>query len=204
MIQPVITVDERQVEELQRILKDLPERMIPRAIRSAINRSVTRLRSRMVKSAATIYRVKQKTLRERVWGSKAKRSLVGRVKAGSVGWPLGDFSPKQTDQGVTAKVYGGRTVVRDAFMAKMPRSGHEGVWKRRTRKRLPIYEARTPSLTETLRRHAMVEPLARDAQETFEAELYRYANHLAEKHGIKASAAEAGLSSDDLRALGAK
>lgn len=60
--------------------------------------------------------------------------------------PLIEFGARQTRQGVrAAKPWGRSQVFKSAFIATMP-SGHRGVFRRRTKRRLPIKEMMGPSI----------------------------------------------------------
>ena len=144
MVMPTITVDERQLKELNDLLGDMPKE-VDKITRRAINYATRSVRTQMVKRVAKHIGMKQKTIRGRAWQNKAKLRLVGSVRAGKFGWPFGKLSHRQTKQGVSVKLYGKRRLIPGAFIAKV--GDHEGVFVRKGRKRLPIREPRTPSLT---------------------------------------------------------
>jgi hypothetical protein len=60
--------------------------------------------------------------------------------------PLIDFTTRQTNQGVrAAKPWGHAQVFHNTFYATM-KSGHRGIFRRETRRRLPIHEMMGPSI----------------------------------------------------------
>lgn len=186
-----ISIDERSMREVRELLQGY-ENMIPRVIRRAINRTLSRVRTKMVKDAANATGMKQKVLRSRIWRNLARRQFFGKVRAGAAGWPLSLFEPREIDvpgrlgkasvvrRGVTVKIFGKRTVAEGAFMARMP-TGHEGVFVRRTPERLPIKEARTPSLSFILETHGLVPGLLTFGQSVFNAELIDAAEYYQER-----------------------
>ena len=131
-----LQIDERQLKELQRIFADAPKN-IPKVMYRAINRSLTTMRSRIVKIAAKRLGVKAKIVRKRTWIRKANRKqLFGRIRTGAWGWPYMDFDAQQVATGVRVKMRR-REVLESAFIAIMP-SGHESVFKRAGSQPLPI------------------------------------------------------------------
>ena len=102
--------------------------------------------------------------RKRIRVSIVRRMLdvraAGGSKVESMAWTLnvrGDFVPlssfphRQTRRGVSvATTPGQRKLVGGAFAAKMPRSGHEGIFVRRGAARLPIRELLGPRPVDVL------------------------------------------------------
>jgi hypothetical protein len=135
-----IQVNQWQMMSLERLLRDVP-RGVNRVLSRAINKTLTTLRSRLVKSVSAASSVKQKTLRGDVQIQKATLgSLWGRLRLRGKGIPLRDMEPRQTAIGVSVRgKHGSRFEISHAFIATMP-SGHIGVWKRVRTSRLPIRE----------------------------------------------------------------
>jgi len=144
-----IAPDAEQMRRLEQFFGDMPK-VLDRILKNAINRAVRKARSEMVKRSAKALGARQKTVRRRTWISRATaRRLIGRARAGRIGFPLAEFSPRQTNKGVVVRLRGERALHEHAFIATMP-YGHRGVFRRRGRARLPIQELRTESLTEII------------------------------------------------------
>lgn len=82
----------------------------------------------------------------------------------------GPYPSRGQGRGVSYKGEGGRKRIGDAFIARMS-SGHEGVFKRKRRSRLPIRELYGPSIGRVFAKH-QPEVMAR-AQEQITKELER-------------------------------
>ena len=71
----------------------------------------------------------------------SKQRLIWRMQVSGAPVPLAEYPHRQVKSGVSVEVnVGRRKLVRSAFVATM-KSGHEGIFKRRGKKRLPIAEA---------------------------------------------------------------
>jgi len=157
-----IVVSEGSWDILESTLKELPF-LMPKVLRRAINRTVRHINSQMVKTGAKALGIKQKIIRQRVWKSTARRSLRGRVRAGAVGWPVSLLAPKHRKAGVSVRLGGRRQVLEGTFLARM-KSGHDDVYRRKGRARLPIAIVRTRSLTLALESAGLTDELVRDGQ----------------------------------------
>lgn len=119
----------------------------PVAVARALNRTIESSRTQAVRSiSADLGGIRQKNIRDAMDLTKAtpgKPEAALHVTGRRL--PLMAFGARQTTEGVTYKLPTGRNFVRSAFIAIM-RSGHQGVFKRRTLKRLPIDELHGPSL----------------------------------------------------------
>jgi len=164
------------VVALNREIEEFPK-LIPRVMKRAINRTTRHVRSQMVKRAARAMKIKQKILKSRAWQTKAKKHMFGRVRAGAVGWPLILLKPRLTRKGVSVRLEGKRQVLERGFIATMP-SGHEGVYERVGRPRLPIREMRTRSLTDVIRAQGLEPEIRRLADERLQKELREGADYL--------------------------
>jgi hypothetical protein len=77
--------------------------------------------------------------------------LEWRMDVSGKPMPLSSLSPRQTSKGVSVSINAGkRVLIRSAFEAKMP-SGHEGVFMRAGKGRLPIRELFTSRITDVFR-----------------------------------------------------
>lgn len=136
------TFDDREVRKM---LKDLGRKM-PRVAAKTLNKGAVSVRSVAVKEIAGATGIKQKAIRTNTYIQRATRSrLVSAVVAKGKAIPLIHSGARQTKKGVTAKTGRGRRLYKSAFITTMP-SGHKGVFRRKSRKRLPIREMYGPSV----------------------------------------------------------
>lgn len=143
-----VTVDERSFREAAHILRAVP-RAVPRVFRRAINRTVdmaaTDLKRRVGKQITT----KKGEIAKGISKKKATyTNLTGSIgtkafRPGLLAFP----GTKQTKHGVRYRLSrtAGRKTIEHGFIATMP-SGHRGVFVRGGPSRLPIREARGPSI----------------------------------------------------------
>lgn len=81
--------------------------------------------------------------------------------------PLVAYPHRQTKKGVSVEVNRGkRTLVKGAFIATL-RSGHEGVFRRRTKARLPIFELLGSRPVDALLHKGEAEAVAMRGQQSF-------------------------------------
>ncbi len=124
----------------------------PIAIARALNRTGATARTAMVREVSRDLGLQQKAIRDQFLSSDARPDkLVFRLSTTGKRIPLYDFKARGPmpsrgrGRGVTAKLPGGAGSYPNAFIARM-RSGHLGVFQRRGKARLPIYELMGPSL----------------------------------------------------------
>ena len=117
------------------------ESQIKKASVRALNKTALWLKGKSVKALSEQSGVQQKHLRKRLQVIKANsRSLKAFVLANTMGVKASRLGKmKQTAQGVRV----GKHSFDGAFIAKMP-TGHTGVFKRKTKQRLPIKEMFVP------------------------------------------------------------
>lgn len=125
--------------------------------------------------------------------------LYAAVSVSSERLPLTLFSPEQTATGVAYRLRGGQGFVPHAFLATM-RSGHQGVFRRRSLERperrgrkgswLPIDELRGPSLGRAFIAPRMVDMLHGVVRREFPVKLAREVENLS-RAPVAATRAEA-------------
>ncbi len=181
-----VKVPDKQIKEIRGMLHGLPKalpKVIVRAINKVANKSKTFIIRRITKAVA----IKQADLRRRnvrmtraTWSRWLARIVVsgGRI-------PLTKFGARQTKRGVTYRIQRGgkRGRIERGFIARMP-SGHEGVFVRqRSRGRLPIGEARGPSVPAVMENIPELQPGALDekASADLEIEVVRQADIFLER-----------------------
>ncbi len=120
-----------------------------RAMQAASTRSV-RQRKRL-----KVARVK-KGLKLTFPQGKELADLVWRMDVSGAPIPLGEFPHSQTRKGVTVAVNNGaRKLIRSAFVATL-KSGHEGVFMRRGKGRLPIDEKFSTRISDVFKDEGMI------------------------------------------------
>lgn len=144
--------------DLQRAIVALGDRSA-KAVARALNRSAVSTRTVMQRLVRDDVKLKSRDVGDQMRVEKARPTqdgLQARVIISGARIPLFDFGARQTARGVSANTGGGRKVYKGSFIATM-KSGHKGVFERKTRgkgsKRLPIIEKFGPSLPHVFMKH---------------------------------------------------
>lgn len=139
-----VTVDERSFKEAAHILRAVP-RAVPRVFRRAIGRTVDMAATDLKRRVGTQITAKKSEIAKGI--SKKKSTFSGSIGAKPFRPGLIAFSAKQIKHGVSYRISrtAGRKTIEHGFIATMP-SGHRGVFARGRETRLPIREARGPSI----------------------------------------------------------
>ena len=113
----------------------------PRAGASALNKMATQAKTEASRRVRARYNIKKSDLDSNFKMKRANiNHLESSVTASGKRLPLIDFGARQRKVGVSVMVIRGqRKVVAHAFITTM-RSGHEGVFRRTGKERLPIQE----------------------------------------------------------------
>jgi len=140
-----VTVDERSFKEAAHILRAVP-RAVPRVFKRAIGRTVDMAATDLKRRVSKHITARKGDIAKGI--SKKKTTFYGSVGAkpyrpGLLAFP----GTKQTKHGVSYRLSrtAGRKRIEHGFIATMP-SGHRGVFARGGPSRLPIREARGPSI----------------------------------------------------------
>lgn len=122
---------------MRRDLRRVRGSIVPRVTARALNRAARSTRTQATREIGREFRIKAKLIRDRIaLGRAVFRDLTARIFAIIAPLPMILLNPRQTRSGVSAR--GGHQVP-GGFIARMP-SGHRGVFKRQSRRRLPIVE----------------------------------------------------------------
>jgi hypothetical protein len=144
-----------------RAMQLAPARVL-RATMRAMNRAGTTGRAEMARLVAKDMGMKVSAAKDAIIIEKAMPDKLSvRLAASRMRLPLMDFQARQTARGVTFRGVAGRQLVPSAFLATVKgplpsgvtSSGHEGVFKRRGKKRLPIYQLFGVSIGKVFERH---------------------------------------------------
>lgn len=122
------------------LFSDISDSIIDQAKVSAINKSLTIMRTAVRKQVSAETGVPSKRVGKRVHVKKAKKKTpVGRLWFGTYAIKAIELGAKQLKSGVSHQGPGGRVKKPHAFITTM-KSGHRGVYQRTTKSRLPIKE----------------------------------------------------------------
>lgn len=153
--------------------KKIPK-AIARAVAKAGATALRDMRSEAVKRVRRMKRLKVKAVREALILRKSRASEnIGRMQFGidveGKPVPLSAYPHRQTNKGVSVAVnVGRRSLVVSGFVARM-RSGHEGIFKRRSKARLPIDEKLGSRPVDALLHRGEADGVLARGQKSFEA-----------------------------------
>lgn len=143
-----VKVDERSFKEAAHILRAVP-RAVPRVFRRALNRTVDMAATDLKRRVGAQITVKKGKIAKGISKKKASyANLTSSIGAKPFRPGLLDFpGTKESRHGVRYRISrtAGRKTIEHGFIATMP-SGHRGVFARGQPTRLPIREARGPSI----------------------------------------------------------
>lgn len=149
-----ITRDTASFDRIDVVLRTLGA-SVPTAGSRALNRAALAGRTVMVKGIAQDLGVKQAALKSIIFTkaatqTKLESKIVCAPKASRRGIALRDLNPSGPEpsrgKGGGVRVQADPRQYPHAFLATMPKSGHRGVFARKTTKRLPIQELFTRPL----------------------------------------------------------
>lgn len=152
----------------------------------ALNRTLQQVRTVATRAVAEDLGITQKAVRDGLRLQQASRGdLRASIHVSGQRIPLIQFRARQTSRGVAYRLPGGRSDAPGAFIATM-KSGHRGVFRRRSRPRLPIDELRGPSLPHVFTQRRIDQAMRDTATRVFPDNL---AHEI--EHASRSSAADA-------------
>ena len=122
---------------------------IERAQSAAANRTATSTRAFFSKETRKEVNVKAARLKKATRIRRAKpANPIALIDVSGQHIPLIDMGARQTRRGVTVRKYklSARVLLSSSFIQTMPKSGYRGVFRRRSRRRLPIDQQFGPSI----------------------------------------------------------
>lgn len=145
------------------------------ALRRSLNRAGKAMETQTIREVRNEVTLKARDVR------KAIRRPTLRAGSGSAAVeigvslrpvPIASFQARQVRKGVSVKIKksGGRKVIPRTFKATM-KSGHEGVYRRKTNKRLPIQELFSTSAGSTIREREILRRIQARGSEQFRKDL---------------------------------
>lgn len=167
-----VHIDAETMERVEALLAEVPKGA-ERAFSNAINRGLSKVKTRAFREVKQVYTVQSSALSSATnttVKSASTGDLAGHVHFAGYEIPLYKFSvtPKRPGTGkrVSATMKrGGGAVYDDAFIAEM-KNGHTGVFRRETRKHLPISEYMGLSAAHMVGETTVAEKLQEEAQKT--------------------------------------
>lgn len=155
-----ITLDPKDVDGLLKDLAGIKAGLQRPAVNRALNRTATTARTSLLKKAREkMPALKSKTIRERFItmtpagerGSTAAQVNVSRKRIGLIYLGARPNTPGTRPKGgVSVQPFTRRYTIVGSFVARMPRTGHVGVFTRTGAARLPIEEAELPAIATAL------------------------------------------------------
>ena len=152
---------------------------IDKAHVQALNRTASGIKTYTGSSKGPVkaeLNIKTSAIRRHMTVLKAtKTGRVAKVRIAGRPVPIIEVAARQTKKGVSVKVkgQGARKLLKGAFIATMD-SGHTGVFIRKHKTRLPIYEVFTTTVTQALRGHGVAKLIYREVGRRYQKE-YRAA-----------------------------
>jgi len=131
----------------------------PLVMARALNRAILSGQTAMVKTIGADTGIAAKNIKREIRIDKAQRTRpVAAIEIVGRRIPLIAFSARGPEpsrgrgRGVSYRLLGGRGRISNAFIATMP-SGHRGVFRRKTKRRLAIFELHGPSIPHVFEKH---------------------------------------------------
>jgi hypothetical protein len=165
----------------------------------ALNRTLTGIKTDIVKEVRTEWNIKAGDLRKAVKLERARpNNLLGlAIVSGRERVPLFAFSPrpktpfgagigKRPKVGPSIMMKRGRRItLKGAFVQTIPRSGHTSIFKREGASRLPINKMTGPYIAQMLKTPGVNQRINAQAQERFRKNLAHDIEFEIQKQGLK-------------------
>ena len=175
-------MDHRLIREVQERLGSFSKKA-PNVLASSINRTVTNISSNVTKEVRKDYNVKAGEIKATLSKTKASRSsLSGIVKSRGELIPLDRFkvSPRsvQPKRKKPIKIAVKKGSMKDAIGAFVAEINGTKVFKRETKKRLPIKRLFGPSIPQMIGNQTRIENINREGYEMFNRRLDHEINRI--------------------------
>jgi hypothetical protein len=172
-----------RAQDLHRALRELREQS-PRAVTRALNRTIESVQTQAGREVAAETGLPVRKVRASMRVIRATFStLRAALQVRGVRIPLIEFHARQTRSGVSYRLPRGRGSAPSAFIATMA-SGHQGVFKRRAKARLPITELFGPSLPKAFLQDRVRQALERVAASGLAKNLQHEIDFLLRRKGV--------------------
>jgi Prophage minor tail protein Z (GPZ). len=168
----MIEVSTETIQRVEMLLAGVPNGT-ERALANAINRGSSRLKTGASKKVREVYAIQSSAINGSTNTKIQKastRNLAGFISFAGYKIPLYKFkvtpkAPNSKRKVVAAVKKGGGTTFEEAFVAEL-KSGHVGIFERKTSKRFPIEEKMGLAMAQMVRNKDIVSSLEKEAQET--------------------------------------
>lgn len=160
--------------EVRALLSRMSQPKAGRALSVAVNTTARQVRTMAAREVAKGMGVRRKDVDSAfvIRPFSQPDTLHAIVRGVGAPLPLHRFKPRQTKKGVTANAWGQRRLYPGAFIAEM-KSGHVGVFIRKTRKRFPIKELWGSGVAQVMAQDAVSSTIERHAGERLRANVMR-------------------------------
>lgn len=154
------------VSAAMRKLKNSQKAVTAAAV-SALNKTISEVKTQTVRDMqqemGEAMGLNTTGFRKALQEAKANRNkLAASITATGKPLPLIMFGARQAASGTSAKAWNKRKLYKGTFIATM-KSGHKGVFKRSSKKRLPVKELYGPSIPQTMASGAIDSAMKRHA-----------------------------------------
>lgn len=157
------------------------------ALRRSLNRASKAMETQSIREVRNELTLKARDVRKAIRRPRLTASSSGVAAEIGISLkpvPVSRFQARQVRKGVSVKIKksGGRSVIPRTFKATMP-SGHEGVYRRKTTKRLPIQELFSTSAGSTIRDREILRRIQARGREQFTMALGNQIRQAVRKRG---------------------
>jgi hypothetical protein len=168
---------EWDMSEVEKLRNAGFEKAVTRTAKKAGRDSIRALKSAAVRSIRFRKRIRLRKINDSLptstRGGNDLESLEWRMDVSGDPIPLVDFPHRQTAQGVTVAVNANsRKLIKSAFVATL-KSGHEGVFRRRGKARLPIDELFSTKVLDLFNDDGMIPAISERARVAWETTWFR-------------------------------
>lgn len=163
-----------RTQQVRHLLDQLSPRRRGQALSVAVNDTARQVRTRSARDVAKGMGMTRKNVDKAIVIRPYSQpdTLTATVRGRGVPLPLMQFAAKQTRKGVTAKAWGNRKLYPGTFIATM-KSGHQGVFRRTSKARLPIKELYGSGVAQVMAQEAVSENLQAYGAERLSANTMR-------------------------------
>lgn len=163
-----------QGEQIRRLMQQLQGKRFHQALSVGLNGAARQVMARSARVVAKRMGLSAKDARGqfRVNPFATPDHLTAAVRGSGKRLPLAEFKARQTANGATAAPWAQRRLFKGTFIARM-RSGHEGVFKRTSKRRLPIKELYGPGIAATMAEKVVQDELVEYGEERITANVMR-------------------------------
>lgn len=160
--------------EVRALMRRLQPPRLNQALSVSVNTTARQVRTFAARVVAKAGGLKRRDVDPsiRIFPYSTPASLSATVRGSGRPIALIKFAARQTKAGVTANAWGVRKLYRHTFIATM-KSGHEGVFVRTSKKRVPIKELWGSGVTQVMSQAITLGEIEAEAQDKLTANVVR-------------------------------